>query len=91
MLQKLQKFANELAVAKNQNTQLKFKFDYQVKKPAMKKEKRDCYAIKAGMLELFSEDDLVYGVLSKQGLRNSVIARKQLDEEKLGKIEGVAK
>ncbi|OWA52751.1 hypothetical protein BV898_17194 [Hypsibius exemplaris] len=96
-----------------QNTQLKSKFDHQVKKymaleseitkkrkrteedmqilSAMNREKRDCYAIKAGMLELFSEDDLVYGVLSKQGLRNSAIARKQLDEEKLGKIEEIMK
>ncbi|OQV12656.1 hypothetical protein BV898_13065 [Hypsibius exemplaris] len=65
--EKLQKFANELTIGKNQS--------------AMKREKRDYHSIKAGLLKMCSENDPVYGLLSKQGLRNSAIARKQLDEE----------
>jgi hypothetical protein len=53
----------------------------------MKKFRREPDAIKAGLLEVFGEDDLVYGVLSKKGLKTSKIARRILDLGQLASVE----
>lgn len=54
----------------------------------MKKHHLTCHAIKAGILEVFTPEDLVYSVLSKVGLKNSSIARTVLNPQLVENVRG---
>jgi hypothetical protein len=53
----------------------------------MNKSRREPDTIKADLLIVFGGDDLVYGVLSKKGLKTSKIARQILDPGLLASVE----